>query len=75
MRLPEGISLEEAIRADGRSFTVLKVEADGEDLVAGVKEDLTLKDVDEAVLQEMGLDRRSLEAGWRIAAGERGGAR
>ena len=73
--LTTGVSLEEAIRADGRTFSVLRVEKDGEDLVASVKDDLTLKDVDEAVLNELGLNRKSLETGWRIAAGERGGKR
>ena len=71
-QLPDGVSLAEAIKADGRSFTVMKREANGgESPVATVEENLTMGEVDEAVLREMGLDRGGLEISWKVAAGAR----
>ena len=70
--LPAGTSVGDVVKSDGRTFNILVVgENESETVAAHVGKDLTIQEVDEELLQAIGITRDAMITQLRQAVGGR----
>ena len=70
--LPSGKSVSDVLKSDGRSFNIMAVDENGsEAVVVHIAKDLTMQEVDEEMLQALGMSKEEMSTQLRAAVGGR----
>ena len=70
--LPNGVSVADVVKSDGRTFNIMVVgDNESETVAAHVGKDLTIQEVDEELLQAIGITRDAMTTQLRQAVGGR----
>ena len=70
--LPSGKFVSDVVKSDGRTFNIMAVgENESETVIVHVAKDLTLQEVDEEMLQALGISKEEMSSQLRTAVGGR----